>query len=145
MTEEYKNLIERLYKYFKNCPSPEKRENKDGWSVKEIVGHLIDSTGNNHQRLARFTLDNNFNFPGYEQNEFVRRANYNSYNFLDLVNLWYYYNKLFLHIIEKIPEDNLKCIITIGQNEPETISELIHSYYDHIIHHQEQIKRILAA
>jgi DinB superfamily len=145
MNKEYENLIEKLYEYFKNCPAPEKREKADGWSVKEVVGHLIDSVSNNHQRLVRFTTDNNFHFPGYEQNEFVRRANYHNYNFHDLITLWYSYNKLLLHIIESIPEENLKCLVTREQDKPMTISELIQSYYDHLINHKKQVGRILAA
>jgi DinB superfamily len=144
MKEEYKNLIEKLYQYFKACSTPEKREKPGGWSVKEVVGHLIDSVSNNHQRLARFTLDNNFHFPGYEQREFVRRANYYNYDFNELVTLWYSYNKLFIHIIENIREEELNCLVTIGQDDPITISELIDSYYQHLINHEGQIKRILA-
>lgn len=145
MREEYKDLVERLYEYFKNCPAPEKREKKDGWSVKEVVGHLIDSVSNNHQRLSRYTFDNSFRFPGYEQNEFVRRASYDTYNFYDLITLWYSYNNLFLHIINNIPEKNLGYLVTIGNDEPVTIEELIKSYFDHLINHENQIKRILAS
>jgi hypothetical protein len=29
------------------------KQKPDAWSIKEIVGHLIDSAANNHQRLVR--------------------------------------------------------------------------------------------
>jgi hypothetical protein len=39
----------------------------DRWSKKEILGHLIDSAGNNHQRFVRAQLQGELRFPGYEQ------------------------------------------------------------------------------
>ena len=43
------------------------KPNPDVWSVKEIVGHLIDSAANNHQRFVRAQHVQHFEFPGYEQ------------------------------------------------------------------------------
>ena len=35
------------------------------WSRKEILGHLIDSAANNHQRIVRACYDAATNFPPY--------------------------------------------------------------------------------
>ena len=37
------------------------------WSKKEILGHLIDSASNNHQRFVRAQLEGGLTFPGYER------------------------------------------------------------------------------
>src|ERR1017187_382869 len=37
------------------------------WSKKEILGHLIDSAANNHQRFVRAQSTPRLEFPGYEQ------------------------------------------------------------------------------
>ncbi|MCH8286843.1 DinB family protein [candidate division KSB1 bacterium] len=37
------------------------------WSVKEIIGHLIDSAVNNHHRFIRAQREDVFVFPNYEQ------------------------------------------------------------------------------
>src|SRR5437762_2779965 len=42
-----------------------------GWSRKEILGHLIDSALNNHQRFVRAALDGSYNGPSYEQEGWV--------------------------------------------------------------------------
>jgi len=34
------------------------RPKSDDWSVKEIVGHLLDSASNNHQRFVRLQGEN---------------------------------------------------------------------------------------
>ena len=37
------------------------------WSPREIIGHLIDSASNNHQRFVRASLQDELVFDGYEQ------------------------------------------------------------------------------
>jgi hypothetical protein len=36
------------------------------WSKKEILGHLIDSAANNHQRFVRLQLTSRLDLPGYD-------------------------------------------------------------------------------
>ena len=43
-----------------------------GWSRKQVIGHLIDSASNNHQRFVRAMLANSLEFPGYDQAGNVR-------------------------------------------------------------------------
>ena len=42
------------------------------WSPREIVGHLIDSAANNHQRFVRGQLHDDLVFLGYAQEDWVR-------------------------------------------------------------------------
>ena len=48
----------------------------DRWSISEVVGHLVDSACNNHQRSVRAQHFSELVFPKYEQNEWVAAANY---------------------------------------------------------------------
>ena len=41
------------------------------WSPREIVGHLIDSAANNHQRFVRGQLQDDLVFLGYAQEDWV--------------------------------------------------------------------------
>ncbi|HEX9422435.1 MAG TPA: hypothetical protein VF899_04280, partial [Pyrinomonadaceae bacterium] len=41
------------------------------WSPKEIIGHLIDSASNNHQRFVRAQFSDDLIFAGYEQEGWV--------------------------------------------------------------------------
>ena len=40
-------------------------------SKKELLGHLIDTAANNHQRFVRMQIENNLNLPQYQQDEWV--------------------------------------------------------------------------
>ena len=50
----------------------EKRPASGGWCAKEVIGHLIDSASNNHQRFVRGQIAAGQDFPRYEQEEWVR-------------------------------------------------------------------------
>ena len=43
-----------------------------GWSRKQILGHLIDSASNNHQRFVRAQLQDELRWPSYDQTGCVR-------------------------------------------------------------------------
>jgi hypothetical protein len=145
MDENYSKTIERVYQLFRTCPDPNRREDEHGWSIKEILGHLLDSSSNNHQRLVRYKEKDNLDFPGYDQNLFVKRANYQDFDFNFLLLLWYNYNKLLLHIIANIPAEDLHSTITVGDRPAVTIERLIKGYFGHMENHEEQIQRIMGA
>src|SRR5689334_19046180 len=72
----------------------EASQKSDGrWSKKEILGHLIDSASNNHQRFVRAQLAPHVDFPPYEQNRWVAAQRYAEEPWPDLVNLWLLYNR----------------------------------------------------
>ena len=50
----------------------ERRTSPERWTRKEVVGHLIDSATNNHQRFVRGQIAAGQDFPRYEQEEWVR-------------------------------------------------------------------------
>ncbi len=52
------------------------RPSENKWAKKEILGHLLDSASNNHQRFVRATLQGNLTFPGYDQNALVDLQNF---------------------------------------------------------------------
>lgn len=146
MTTSYHHIIERVYQIFSTCPDPNKRERAEGWSTKQIVGHLIDSVSNNHQRLLRYVSQGNLTFPAYDQNTFVRRAQYDTFEFQRLVTLWYQYNQLFLHIIAHVPqEDWQSSTVTIGDRPALTLEQLVSDYFVHLEKHERQVVRIIKA
>jgi hypothetical protein len=71
------------------------------WSPKEIIGHLIDSASNNHQRFVRAQFTDDLVFAGYEQEGWVRVQNYQGEQWADLVQLWKLYNQHMLHLISR--------------------------------------------
>src|SRR5215831_7358833 len=84
---------------FSNKPSPKK------WSKKEILGHLIDSAANNHQRFVRGQFAPHTELPTYQQEQWVATQSYTTESWPDLVNLWLLYNRHLLHLLRHMPEN----------------------------------------
>jgi DinB superfamily len=111
-------------------PESAERSGAGKWSRKEILGHLIDSASNNHQRFVRAQLDGELNFPGYAQDGWNRAQHYQSEPWANLVQLWSSYNRHLAHVIAAIPED-----------AGSTLEFLVVDYLRHLEHHVEQILR----
>lgn len=116
----------------------------EAWSIKEIVGHLIDSAANNHQRFVRAQLTSEFAFPGYEQDDWVQLQGYQERPWLELMQLWALYNHQLAHTIRRIPESALRVTCRIGTNEPVTLHYLVEDYLVHLRHHLKQIDERMA-
>jgi hypothetical protein len=48
------------------------------WSPKQVIGHLIDSASNNHQRFVRANFTDDLIFAGYDQEKWVVLGGYAS-------------------------------------------------------------------
>jgi hypothetical protein len=109
------------------------------WSRKEILGHLIDSASNNHQRFVRTQLANLVSFPGYAQTQWVEMQGYQSESWKDLIALWAGYNRHILHLISHISEDRADNQCIVGGAQPLTLRFLAEDYIRHLEHHLAQI------
>jgi hypothetical protein len=115
------------------------RTPEGGWSRKEILGHLIDSASNNHQRFVRAQLEEELQFPAYEQEGWARTQHCEDLPLTDLVDLWVAYNRLLVHIASRIPEDKLGRLVRVGSGDPVTLQFLVTDYLDHMEHHLGQL------
>lgn len=117
----------------------EKPTLKGGWSRKQVIGHLIDSASNNHQRFVRAALQGSLEFPHYDQDGFVRVQAVESVLWPILVTLWASYNLYLAHVIAYLPADKLEAPCQIGDDDPVTLRFLAEDYLTHLLHHLRQI------
>jgi hypothetical protein len=110
-----------------------------GWSRKQVLGHLIDSASNNHQRFVRAMLQPSLDFPGYDQEGDVRVQAVQEADWVLLVSLWAAYNRYLAHLIGQIPPSRLDMPCRIGAREPVTLGFLASGYITHLHHHLRQI------
>jgi hypothetical protein len=110
-----------------------------GWSRKQVIGHLIDSASNNHQRFVRATLQASLDFPGYDQDGCVRVQAVEKARWSLLVALWADYNRYLAHVIAHLPVSKLETLCRIGSDEPVTLKFLAEDYLRHLLHHLRQI------
>ena len=121
------------------------RPGPDKWSPREIVGHLVDSASNNHQRFVRAQLQDDLVFPGYAQNEWVSLQRYQDAPWHELVTLWRAFNLHLVRVMTAIPDEvrlrpranhSLTSIgFKIDPDRPARLDDLMSDYVAHLIHH----------
>jgi hypothetical protein len=110
-----------------------------GWSRKQIMGHLIDSASNNHQRFVRALLQGSLDFPAYDQEGNVRVQAPQEADWALLISLWAAYNRYIAHVIARLPASKLETVCRIGTGKAITLSFLAEDYLTHMVHHLRQI------
>lgn len=108
------------------------------WSRKEILGHLIDSAANNHQRVMRAQFSSSLVF-GYDQVAWVEANAYRHRAWADLVDLWVALNRHFAAAVEAVPAGKLGTPCAAGEQEAKPLEWWIRDYVRHMKHHVEQI------
>ncbi len=112
------------------------------WSKKEILGHLIDSASNNHQRIVRALLQDELEFPSYVQADWVRVQDYEDESWKLLVELWCACNLHLAHVIASAPPEKLAVTCRIGEGGAMKLEDLIGDYVRHMEHHLKQLNGI---
>lgn len=113
------------------------------WNKKEILGHLIDSASNNHERFVRAQLSDKLEFAPYDQAEWVRVQGYGDESWRLLVDLWCAYNIHLAHVIASMSPERLAVRCKIGEKDPVSLEELIADYVRHLEHHLKQLNGIV--
>jgi hypothetical protein len=108
------------------------------WSRKQILGHLIDSAANNHQRFVRLQFETGLALPSYQQNQWVDSQQYQQRAWRDLVVLWIAYNQHLAHVLEHADPGALKNVWKYAQGDL-TLEEIAVDYPRHMQHHLDQI------
>jgi DinB family protein len=115
------------------------RPSEKKWAKKEILGHLLDSASNNHQRFVRAALQGGLTFPGYDQNSLVDLQRFSEIDWNFLVDFWAAYNRFLAHVIGQLPAESAKITCNIGNNKPATLEWIAADYVAHLKHHLNQI------
>jgi hypothetical protein len=116
------------------------------WSVKETIGHLVDSASNNHGRFVRAQLQDDLVFDGYQQADWVRVQAYQEREWAGLVRLWLGLNHHLADVMERAEPDavrrprahhNLDALAwqPIERGQPATLEYFMRDYVGHLKHH----------
>jgi hypothetical protein len=151
LSNELNEAVNIFYEKYKdmNDEIALKRPGDDTWTLKEIIGHLIDSASNNHQRFVRLQIVDELVFPGYAEDntKWLQIQRYNEMNFFDLLSLWKQFNVLLGNIIEKADVSRLDNCWIKPDGDSKTLKELMIDYVrhlkDHIQHFEETLREIM--
>jgi len=150
--EHFRETIESATKLLREISEEESAKplSEDKWSKKEIIGHLIDSAANNHQRFVRGQFQNDLIFQGYDQEQWVSAQKYNEADWSLLVDLWRAYNLHLAHIMacsdelarRKMHYDHTLNKIAFNHvsiDHPTNLEYVMRDYIVHLKSHLDQI------
>ena len=109
------------------------------WSKKEILGHLIDSAANNHQRFVRLQMSSEINLPGYDGDEWVRIQRYQDRPWHEIIDLWRHYNTQLASLIRDVDPVALAHLWHMPDGKDANLEFIMSDYVVHLRHHLDQI------
>ena len=116
-----------------------KRPAPGKWSKKEILGHLIDSAANNHQRFVRLQITPRIDLPGYDGDEWVRVQRYQDQPWHEIIELWQAYNAQLSSIIRHVNPEALRHVWHTPDGTDLDLEFIMRDYVVHLRHHLDQI------
>ena len=131
LTNKIPSLIENQSSdFFNHRSAPGK------WSRRQILGHLIDSATNNHQRFVRAQFEEK-PFITYDQDQWNLHSHYEDMDPMHILRFWTIYNQHLIEVVKRFPEDALqrKCLT----EKEVTLEWLIEDYVVHLEHHLRQL------
>ena len=130
-------LVDRLPVRLRALPS-ERVEHKpapDAWSAKEELGHLLDSTANNHQRIVRTQLEEHPAMPGYDGDAWVALHQYQQRDWHSLIERCTALNRQLLAAAEAVSDSAWTRTLTVADSAPLTLQFVFDDYIHHMLEH----------
>ncbi|MDP4097165.1 DinB family protein [Paenibacillus sp. P96] len=111
----------------------------DKWSIKEVVGHLIDNERVWSYRLLRIARGDNLVYPGYEQDQFVREAQFDRIPYVDLLEEFKWIRKSTAFMLKGLPAEAWQRQGVLNQDSL-TVNQAAYVIAGHEIHHQNILR-----
>jgi len=124
------------------------RPNNDSWTIKETIGHLIDSASNNTHRIIHLQYQPSpLIFPNYasygNNDRWVAIQDYQTENWNDLVQFWKYANKHIIHVIRRVNPEKLDNEWISELENRISLRSMIADYLRHVELHLNEIGEII--
>lgn len=134
---EYEAIVNEFYRQMEATTRiADIKLGEDKWTLKEMVGHLIDSASNNHQRFIRLQLENKLTFPAYEAEEWKNVSKLGGIDYGFLIRFWKQYNTFILYIIQQIDHKSLSNYWELD-NSQKSLEYLVNDYFEHMRFHRK--------
>ena len=119
--------------------------NKQNRTIKQILGHLIDSAANNHQRMVRLQYNDKLTFPDYQQDNdlWIVLQDYQNADWNTIIQLWKYYNLHMIQVIKSVDQSKLNNSWLSFENITVTLQQMIEGYLGHIDLHLGEIQELI--
>jgi hypothetical protein len=124
------------------------RKNRQNRSIKQILGHMVDSASNNIHRTIHMQYGANpLQFPNYATNgnndRWIAIQNYQDEDWNVLINLWKYSNLHIVHVFQNVNPEKLQNLWQCSETETASLQDCIVDYLRHFILHLNEIDELI--
>ena len=124
------------------------RYNSQNRTIRQILGHMIDSSSNNTHRIVHLQYrENPLEFPDYanfgNNDRWISIQNYQDENWFNLIQLWKYNHLHIAHVIKHVKTGKLENIWISGKGENITLREMILDFPRHLKLHLQEIDALI--
>ena len=124
------------------------RRNNQNRTIKQIVGHMVDSASNNTHRVVHLQYQvSPLTFPDYanlgNNDRWIAIQNYQDEQWNDLVQLWKYSNIHFAHVIRNIDIKKLDNIWISALGQEISLEAMIVDFPRHFKLHLDEINELI--
>ena len=124
------------------------RKNRQNRSIRQILGHMVDSATNNTHRVIHMHYQKSpVNYPDYanlgNNDLWISIQNYQEEDWGELVRLWAAVNRHMIHLIGLIDASKLNQYWMSALNERVTLREMIADYPRHFRLHLNEISALI--
>jgi hypothetical protein len=125
------------------------RRNGQNRTIKQLLGHLIDSASNNTHRIIHLQYQESpLWFPNYASNgnndKWIAIQNYQDEDWETLVKLWRYANIHLVHVIKNVDTAKLDNQWCSSPDELVSLREAIKDYLRHFQLHLNEIDELIS-
>ncbi|MBP6428481.1 MAG: DinB family protein [Bacteroidia bacterium] len=141
----FKGLVaqgELTHQFIKSLPEKQgdNRYQEGKWSVKEVLGHILDTERILTYRILCFMRGERQALPGFEENDYARNSNYSTRTLKDIGEELYAVRQSTVHMIMNMDQNTLDDV-GIANGAKVSIRALIYMVLVHERHHVKFIKK----
>ena len=124
------------------------RRNSQNRTIKQIVGHMIDSASNNTHRIVHLQYgENPLRFPNYasdgNNDKWIAIQDYQHEDWNVMINLWKYSNLHLVHVIENVDPSKLDNRWHYSEVRLISLKDGIIDYLRHLRLHLDEINELI--
>lgn len=120
------------------------RYGPDKWSIKEVLGHLIDTERIFAYRALRFARNDTTNLPGFDQDDYIRNASFEDCTLNELAAEFAHVRRSNLSFFKHLNEEAWKRKGAANDSEV-SVRALAYIIAGHELHHMDILRRLYLA
>lgn len=124
------------------------KRNSQNRTIKQIVGHMIDSASNNTHRIIHLQYQPDpLIFPDYANNgnndKWIAIQNFQNEDWNTLIQLWKYSNFHIVHVIQNVDYSKLNNKWISALKDEVSLKDMITDYLRHVELHLNEISELI--